>query len=94
LKEHIKFYVESERTDWDKYVATSIYTYNNDFHSSTGSSPYCLMLGRDPNLPYLQDQEDATYEEYFTTTKNKLMRLVKLDARTRNVYKRNTTAKK
>jgi hypothetical protein len=75
LKEHIKFYVNSERTDWDKYLPTAVYAYNNAVHSSTGFTPFRLMYGRQSNLPYLNPENEYSFEDYFTTTKNKLAQL-------------------
>lgn len=75
LKEHIKFYVNSERTNWDRYISTAVYAYNNAVHSATNFSPYQLMFGRQPNLPYLDPEINVSYDDYLTTTKQKLHQL-------------------
>ena len=69
LKDCIKFHVNCERTNWDTYL------HNTSIHTSTQFSPYKLMFGREPNLPYLNQDDEISYEDYFTITKNKLHEL-------------------
>jgi hypothetical protein len=38
-------------TDWDEWLLRARFAYNNSYHESIRSSPFCLVLGRDPRTP-------------------------------------------
>ena len=40
-----------KKTDWPRYAAPLVYTYNSTKYGSTGYSPYYFMFGRHPQLP-------------------------------------------
>ena len=60
-----------KKTDWPRYVAPVVYTYNSTKHGSTGYSPYYFMYGRHPQLPvdvalgfYKLEKEIKPYAAY------------------------------
>ena len=38
---------EQHKSDWDLFIPTAIWAYNTRTHSTTGTSPYSLMFGRE-----------------------------------------------
>ena len=44
--------LEYEDEQWDKVLPTAICFYNFGYHRSLKNSPFFLMYGRDPNIPY------------------------------------------
>lgn len=45
-------YVSSCNQDWQHYLPSAIFALNTARHSSTGLSPYFLLTGRHPRVPY------------------------------------------
>lgn len=43
-----------KKSRWTEYLPELIYIYSSTPHSSTGFSPYFLMFGREPKLPFDQ----------------------------------------
>ncbi|CAF0905539.1 unnamed protein product [Brachionus calyciflorus] len=46
LKSIVAKYVNSNHTDWDLYLSSTLFAYNTAVHSSTGKSPYEILFGR------------------------------------------------
>jgi hypothetical protein len=49
LKSMLAKYVNSNHTDWDVYLNSTLFAYNTAVHSSTGKSPYEILFGRVEN---------------------------------------------
>jgi Chromo (CHRromatin Organisation MOdifier) domain len=47
-------YVSRKQNDWDQTVAVPVYGYNTQVHSSTGLSPFELVLSRPPPVPIME----------------------------------------
>ena len=43
--------VKDHEMDWDQCIRRVCLAYNSSVHASTGYSPFCLMYGRQVNLP-------------------------------------------
>ena len=46
IKEYLKYYINSTKDDWDIYVTTASFAFNNAVHSSTYYTPFELMFGK------------------------------------------------
>jgi hypothetical protein len=76
IKETIRFQINTDRNDWDEFIDVTAYSYNTAIHTATGSSPFELLFGVKPRLPYLQPETPTqTYESYATDTKQRLHEL-------------------
>ena len=51
LKQMIRTYVDRKQSDWDDLLPYLSLAYNTSVHSSTGSTPYFLLYGREATLP-------------------------------------------
>ena len=59
--------LSGQSRDWDQYVPYLCYAYNSSRHDSTGVTPYYLLIGAEPRMPYdemigyqeLRDTENA-----------------------------------
>ena len=51
LKQMIRTYVDRKQKDWDDLLPYLCLAYNTSVHSSTGSTPYFLLYGREATLP-------------------------------------------
>ncbi|CAF1317570.1 unnamed protein product [Rotaria sordida] len=45
-------YCNTDQNNWDTFLPSIVYAYNNGIHSSTGFSPYQLAFGRRPRHPF------------------------------------------
>ncbi|CAF4532675.1 unnamed protein product, partial [Rotaria sp. Silwood2] len=45
-------YCNTDLNNWDTFLPSIVYAYNNGIHSSTGLSPYQLAFGRRPRHPF------------------------------------------
>lgn len=52
FKDIISHYVAKSQQDWDIWIPYVVMAYRFNIHSSTGFSPYFLLHGRDPVLPF------------------------------------------
>ena len=76
IKEYLKYYINSTKDDWDIYVTTASFAFNNAVHSSTHYTPFELMFGRKVAL----DTHRLTYDEYLH---NLLIKFEQLHRKTR-----------
>lgn len=49
LVEYLKMYVE--KTDWDVWIKSAIFSYNTSVHSAHGFTPHELIFGQKARLP-------------------------------------------
>jgi hypothetical protein len=51
IENYLRHFVAENQDDWDKLLLFAEFAYNNSLHESTGSTPFRLNHGFDPNLP-------------------------------------------
>ena len=51
IENYLSHFVAENQDDWDKLLLFAEFAYNNSLHESTGSTPFRLNHGHDPNLP-------------------------------------------
>jgi hypothetical protein len=51
IENYLRHFVAENQDDWDKFLLFAEFAYNNSLHESTGSTPFRLNHGFDPNLP-------------------------------------------
>ena len=49
LLQLLRSYVEKE-ADWEQHLPLVLFAYRTAIHSSTGTSPFLLMFGRQPKI--------------------------------------------
>ena len=52
LQDMLRHYVSAQRDDWDQHLAAAEFAINNADHASTGFSPFALVYGRAPRVPF------------------------------------------
>jgi hypothetical protein len=52
LEDYLRHYISPTMDDWDSLLATAEFSYNNALHSSIGTTPFRLIYGHDPRLPF------------------------------------------
>ena len=48
----LRFFIQSDAENWSLYVKPVMFALNVAFNRSIGDSPYFLVFGQDPNLPF------------------------------------------
>jgi hypothetical protein len=48
----LSHYVNSQHTNWDQYIHQVQWAYNSTCQKSTKQSPYFILYGKEPSLPY------------------------------------------
>lgn len=64
LVDMIAAYINSDQTNWDKYLQACVFAYNASKHSTLQESPYSLMFRRQPVLGLDADVTAALGSEY------------------------------
>lgn len=75
LSEYLKAYIQSDQTNWDKYIDYAIFCYNITCNSSTGFTPFELVFGRKMELPcgFTKDSTPIyNYDNYASDLRTKL----------------------
>src|SRR6266481_5360457 len=52
VKQFLQLFVNQRQDDWYKWVSIAEFTYNNQIHASTLSSPFVLGTGQNPRLGF------------------------------------------
>lgn len=69
VEEILRCYVSPHHDDWDEYLPTLEFAYNDSLHASTGVTPFYALYGRHPHSPLslyfpparkLQEKESVT----------------------------------
>ncbi len=61
--------MEREDANWEQYLPTAVFAYNSKVHSSTGFSPYYILMGREPRMPVdllvrLPDEDELPVQDF------------------------------
>lgn len=76
IKQSVRFQINTQRNDWDEYLDITAYSFNTAVHSATNKTPYELLFGIKPRVPYLEHSNpERSYEDYATETKARLTEL-------------------
>lgn len=75
IKDYLKHYINEYQDNWDTWLPTAIFSYNNSVHSTTKFTPYELVFGHKPILPSSLTQNPEfkyTYNDYLDQLKYRL----------------------
>src|SRR5882724_811654 len=50
VEQFLQLFVNQRKDDWYKWLAIAEFTYNNQIHTSTHSSPFMMDMGQNPQL--------------------------------------------
>jgi len=54
-------FCNADQNNWDTYLPSIVYAYNNGIHNSTGFTPYQLAFGRQPRHPFTQPNNSFNF---------------------------------
>lgn len=66
---------DSEHNNWDEYLQAVVFAYNSGVHKTTKHSPYELLYGRPPRLPFYSKPSHFSFQQpndYFEQLKKTL----------------------
>ena len=66
LKDMLVSVIDRKGDNWDNYLATVAHFYRTSINPSTGMSPFCMMMGREANIPAAEFLEVLKAEGGFT----------------------------
>ena len=69
IENYLRHFVAENQDDWDKLLLFAEFAYNNSLHESTGSTPFRLNHGFDPNLPSSFEVYEAQHPNVPKTTR-------------------------
>ena len=52
LQDMLSKFVSNHADDWDQWLDPVVFAYNTSRHDSTGYSPYEMIFGRTPRVPF------------------------------------------
>lgn len=52
LEDYLRHFIGPSMCDWDSLLATAEFSYNNSHHTSIDTTPFRLVYGDDPRLPF------------------------------------------
>ncbi|CAF4927487.1 unnamed protein product [Rotaria sp. Silwood1] len=93
---------DSENNNWDEYLQAVVFAYNSGTHKTTKYSPYELLYGRSPRLPFHPKPFHFSFQQpndYFEQLKKTLklyhqatrFNIIQQQARNKVYYDRNRT---
>jgi hypothetical protein len=87
LQEYLRHYVNDDMDDWDEYLDTAEFAYNNAAQTSTGYSPFYLNYGRHPRTPaaFIRKQQGDRAREEVPSVENFVEHLEKLRERAQSL---------
>jgi hypothetical protein len=93
---------DSENNNWDEYLQAVVFAYNSGIHKTTKHSPYELLYGRPPRLPFYSKPSHFSFQQpndYFEQLRKTLkiyhqsarFNIIQQQARNKAYYDRNRT---
>lgn len=71
IKTMIKSFLNDQLNNWDELLKFAVASYNFNYQSSIGTSPYSVMFGREPrHVTSNNIQVDYNYDDFLTKLKN------------------------
>jgi hypothetical protein len=62
LEGYLHLFTSQRQDDWDDYLPTGEFQYNNAIHSSTQQTPFMVNTGRHPRMGFEPQQLRSTLE--------------------------------
>jgi hypothetical protein len=62
LEGYLHIFTSRQQDDWDNYLPTDEFQYNNTIHSSTQQTPFMVDTGRHPHMGFESQQLRSTLE--------------------------------
>jgi hypothetical protein len=62
LEGYLRLFTSRRQDDWDDYLPTGEFQYNNTIHSSTQQTPFMVDTGRHPRMGFEPQQLWSTLE--------------------------------
>lgn len=73
LTEYLRNFIKN-KDDWDELLNFASFSYNTNIHSSTNFTPYELVFGYKPELPFSLTSNDLIYDDYINKLKTKILK--------------------
>jgi hypothetical protein len=62
LEGYLRIFTSRQQDDWDDFLPTGEFQYNNTVHSSTQQTPFMVDTGRHPHMGFEPQQPRSTLE--------------------------------
>jgi hypothetical protein len=73
FENYLRHFVAENQDDWDKLLLFAEFAYTTSLHESTGSTPFRLNYGFDPNLPSSFEVFEAMHPKKIQVAKQALI---------------------
>lgn len=79
LEEYLRCLAHERPLSWSKFMAWVEYSFNIEFHTSTGTTPFKLLYGRDPHAhhPYVVGETQNAELEEQLVSRDEMLRLLR-----------------
>ncbi|GJZ73703.1 putative nucleotidyltransferase, ribonuclease H [Tanacetum coccineum] len=81
LEAYLRCFAHEQPTKWSSYLAWAEYSYNTGYHTSTGTTPFSIVYGRDPPslLPYVMGETKNAELEQQLIDRDDMLKLIRLN---------------
>ena len=78
LEAYLRCFASEQPTKWSTFIPWAEYSYNTGYHTSTGTTPFTVVYGREPPLfPYVTGETKNAELEHQLLNRDDMLKLLR-----------------